>query len=101
MTKPRNYGKGKATESKEQETAEKTKEEFKAALTDELLKISADRILIIQWVREAVRMEIAGIANLIDEVLGETNPVWNRYKRIYDIKSIEVTKEFLNDLENQ
>ena len=116
MTKPRNYGKKSTPQAapppsnqnaqqqqppQTGETKESVKEDFKAALNDELLKISADRILIIQWVREAIRMEIAGIANLLDETLKETNPVWNRYKRIYDIKSVEVTKEFLENLENQ
>lgn len=117
MTKPRNYGK-KATvqqppppptnqngQQQQQpqtgETRESVKEDFKRALNDELLKISADRLLIIQWVREAVRMEIAGMCVLFDEVLGESNPVWNKYKRLYDIKQVEVTKDYLEDLEKQ
>ncbi len=104
MNKPRNYGKkgaNPADTNKTGETKEQTAQEFKSAVFDELLKISADRILIIEWVREAIRMEIAGMANLIDEMAGENNAVWNRYKRMYGIKSIEITKEVLNDLENQ
>lgn len=120
MAKPRNYGKSVAiqqppppTQSPNQngqqqqqppptgQTRESVKEDFKAAVNDELIKISADRILIIQWVREGVRMEIAGMANLLDEVLGESNPVWNKYKRIYDIKQVEITKQHLDDLERQ